>query len=166
MWCKIELCNYMFNISLCLDLRLLYYVKLLYYTAFLRTISVVSDEREWQHLGYLRVNTNECWVSLFFPFFLLFFFTPSLAPSFLSFILPFFLSLSCGGQRRTCKSQFYSSTLWVLETQLGSPALVANTSIFWSVSLAPLNICGCFCCCCLVLLLSFSWGFMFGWFPR
>lgn len=82
--------------------------------------------------------------SLFFPFFLLSSITPSLAPSFLSFILPFFLSLSCGGQRRT----------WVLEIQLGSPALVANTSTFWSVSLAPLLIfvvvfaAAVWCCCC------------------
>lgn len=98
----------------------------------------------------------------FLPLFLL----HSLPRSFLPLFHPSFLLFSCGGQRRTCKSQFYSSTLWVLETQLGSAALVANTSIFWSVSLAPLNICGCFGCCCLVLLLSFSWGFMFGCFLR
>lgn len=92
--------------------------------------------------------------SPFFPFFLLSSITPSLAPSFLSFILPFFLSLSCGGQGKTIKSQLYSSAMWLLEIQLGSPALVANTSILLSVSLALLLIfvvvfaAAVWCCCC------------------
>lgn len=167
-----ELCNYMFNISLCLDLRLLYSLKLLCYTALLRTTPVVSDEREWPHLGYLHVNTNGCWVFRFF-FFLFSFLSssfppslpPSLLPSSLSFFLSSFLSpVEVRGE--LVRVNFILPPCRFLETQVGSAALVANTSIFWSVSLAPLNICGCFRCCCLVLLLSFSWGFMFGWFLR
>lgn len=162
----------MFNISLCWDLQLLYYLKILYYTALLRTIPVVSDEREWPHLGYLHVNTNGCWVFLFF-FFLFSFLSSSFPPSFprllppssfSSFLFSFLSPVEVRGELVRSILLFchvgFRDSAWV--SSLGGKHL----HLLICLPGPPLNICGCFRCCCLVLLLSFSWGIMFGWFLR
>lgn len=82
MWCKMiildrQLCNYMLNISLCLDLRLFHYLKLLYYTAFFANY---SSGIKWTRVTTSWVPTCKYKRMLGFSFF-----------SFLSFLPPFLL---------------------------------------------------------------------------